>query len=291
MGRAGIMHSVAARCFWIMARKRKKNRSYKWLRLLLPFLVLLAVWLYENRPVAQSGKPASELATPKFTKSVKSQLIEHAGYTVSYNEQRRNPNWVAYELTAEEVAGKESRGSDFIRDPLVIGRQADDSDYRKSGWDRGHLAPAGDMKWSPKAMEESFYMSNISPQNNNLNRGVWKSIEEKVRDIAVKYGSVIVVTGPVFTTKKGLGSIGKNRVLIPNAFYKALLVDDGGYETIGFYCENVAGKKALSSYAISVDQLEEITGIDFFPALPDDVEDIAENHYDLKVWGIKNKKK
>ena len=256
-------------------------------------LIALVLWLYENRSrtVIPSGKLSAELVVPGFVKSVKSQIIGHLGYTVSYNEQRRNPNWVAYELTAKEVAGQESRGDDFVKDPQVIGRQADDSDYRNSGWDRGHLAPAADMKWSPEAMAESFYMSNISPQNNNLNRGVWKQIEEKVRDIAVEYGSVIVVTGPVFTTKKGLGSIGKNRVLIPNAFYKVLLVDNGGYETIGFYCENIAGKKALSSYVMSVDQIEEITGIDFFPALPDDVENVVESRYDLKVWRIKAPKK
>jgi endonuclease G len=256
-------------------------------------LIALALWLYENRSraVTPSGKLPAELVMPELVKSVKSQIIGHLGYTVSYNEQRRNPNWVAYELTAEEVAGLESRGDDFVKDPQVVGRQADDSDYRKSGWDRGHLAPAADMKWSPEAMAESFYMSNISPQNNNLNRGVWKQIEEKVRDIAVEYGSVIVVTGPVFTTKKGLGSIGKSRVLIPNAFYKVLLVDNGGYETIGFYCENIAGKKALSSYVMSVDQIEEITGIDFFPALPDDVENVVESRYDLKAWSIKAAKK
>ena len=279
-----------------MAKKKKGRNggSLKWLWVVLFIILLAAVYFYVNRTsdaACATRGTSLELAIPTFIKSTKSQVIEHVGYTVSYNEQRRNPNWVAYELTAEEASGSEPRGNDFVPDPMVIGRQANDNDYKKSGWDRGHLAPAADMKWSAQAMEESFYLSNISPQNNNLNRGVWKSIEEKVRDWAVKYGSVLVVTGPVFTTKKGLGYIGKNRVMIPNAFYKVLLVDNGDYEAIGFYCENVAGKKSLSSYVMSVDQIEEISGIDFFPALSDDVEEVVESRYDLQVWGIKGKKR
>lgn len=277
-----------------MVKKKKNRNNIKWLWILLFIIAAAATYFYITRPsdVACSARELSlKLAIPEFTKSTKSQVIEHVGYTVSYNEQKRNPNWVAYELTAEEVAGTVKRGDDFVRDPLVIGRQADDSDYRKSGWDRGHIAPAADMKWSGQAMEESFYMSNISPQNNNLNRGVWKSIEETVRDIALKYGSILVVSGPVFTTKNGLGHIGKNRVMVPNAFYKVLMVDNGGYEAIGFYCENVAGRKSLSSYVMSVDQIEEIAGIDFFPALPDEVEEVVESRYNLPVWGIKGKKR
>lgn len=275
-----------------MAKKKKKGQGGMLLKLLVA-VVAVAAWLYrDNLPIAAGGGLGMEYAIPQFTKSVKSQVIEHEGYTVSYNEQRRNPNWVAYELTKEEAGGKEPRNGDFVPDPLVVGRQATDDDYRKSGWDRGHLAPAADMKWSAKAMEESFYLSNISPQNNNLNRGVWKSIEELVRENAVKHGSVVVVTGPVFTTKKGLGCIGKNRVMIPNAFYKALLVEsEGVYGCVGFYCENVAGKKGLETYAMTIDQLEEITGLDFFHKLPDDVENRIEGAYNPSTWGLKKGKK
>lgn len=236
------------------------------------------------------GDICLELAIPQFTKSTKSQVIEHIGYTVSYNEQRRNPNWVAYELTGEEVDGKEPRASKFVPDPLVKGRQAVDKDYKHSGWDRGHHAPAADMKWSKQAMDESFYLSNISPQNHNLNSGVWKSIEELTRDNAQRYNRILVVTGPVFTSKNGLGSIGDNRVLIPNAFYKVLLAYDGGYTGIGFYCENVAGKKSLDYYAKSIDEIEDITGIDFFHLLPDDIESSIESRYEWNDWEIQQKK-
>ena len=274
-----------------MAKKRNKKSSYKLLKLLICVAIILLAFLFtkRNEPKSSSGEINFELAIPQFTKSTKSQVIEHVGYTVSYNEQRRNPNWVAYELTSEEVDGTEPRGSKFIPDPDVVGRQAVDADYKHSGWDRGHLAPAADMKWSEQAMDESFYLSNISPQNGNLNRGVWKSIEELTRDNAQKYGKILVVTGPVFTSKKGLGSIGDNRVLIPNAFYKVLLAYDNGYTGIGFYCENVAGKKKLNNYVKSIDEIEEITGIDFFHLLPDDVEAEVENVYDWSDWEIAGK--
>lgn len=266
-------------------KRRKKKSSNGWGKALL-FIILLAVTYFyaKEEGVFAPSMPADELIVPQFTKATESQIIEHIGYTVSYNQKRRNPNWVAYELTAEEVLGDEERSDDFIPDPEVRGRQATDEDYKKSGWDRGHLAPAADMKWSKQAMTESFYLSNISPQNNNLNRGVWKSIEELTRENATRYGKVLVVTGPVFTTGKGLGSIGHNKVAIPNSFFKVLLIDNGGYRGIGFYCKNVAGRKRLSSYAMSIDSIEEITGIDFFPTLPDDIENSVEKEFDWNVW-------
>lgn len=275
-----------------MAKKRAHNSKYLLLKTAILIAIVLLALLYPSKGGQKSNdgndKLGIELAIPQFTKSTKSQVIEHVGYTVSYNEQRRNPNWVAYELTAEEVDGTEPRGSKFIPDPSVAGRQAVDNDYRNSGWDRGHLAPAADMKWSEQAMDESFYLSNISPQNGNLNRGVWKNIEELTRDNAHHYGEILVVTGPVFTSKKGLGYIGNNRVLIPNGFYKVLLAYDNGYTGIGFYCENVAGKKKLDTYARSIDEIEEITGIDFFHNLPDDIETEVESTFDWNKWKTAN---
>lgn len=278
-----------------MAARRKKkkkkdiskDRLYRFL--LVVVIALIAGCLTkknENHSTTAepTGELSIELAIPKLDKAIVSQVIEHTGYTVSYNRKRRNPNWVAYELTAEEVDGKEPRNGDFIPDPDLKGAQATDEDYKNCGWDRGHLAPAADMKWSKEAMEESFYLSNISPQNNNLNRGVWKSIEELTRDAAVKHKNVLVVTGPVFTKEKGLGKIGKNKVLIPNGFYKVLLINDCGYKGIGFYCENKAGKKKLSSYAVSIDSIEHITGIDFFHMLPDEIENTVESEYNWNVW-------
>ena len=270
-----------------MAKRKKKKNSFKRIigTLLTLTLVLVAGCFGVNNRVTESGADINlELAIPQFTKATESQTIEHAGYTVSYNRKLRNPNWVAYELTAAEVKGEEPRNGDFIPDPDVKGTQATDNDYKRSGWDRGHLAPAADMKWSEQAMKESFYLSNIAPQNNNLNRGVWKSIEELTREVADRYENVLVVTGPAFRSPKGKGTIGKNKVVIPDAFYKVLLIDDNGYKGIGFWCENVAGKKKLKTYARSIDEIEELTGLDFFHRLPDEIEEKVESVYDWNVW-------
>ena len=278
-----------------MAARRKKkkkkdiskDRLYRFL-LIVVIALIVGCLTKKNENHSTTAEPAGELsielAIPKIDKAIVSQVIEHTGYTVSYNRKRRNPNWVAYELTADEVEGEEPRDGDFIPDPDVRGCQAADDDYRRSGWDRGHLAPAADMKWSEQAMKESFYLSNISPQNNNLNRGVWKSIEELTRNAAKRYNNVLVVTGPVFKSEKGKGTIGDNKVMIPDAFYKVLLINDFGHKGIGFYCENVAGKRKLNSYARSIDEIEEITGIDFFHRLPDEIEEKTESEYGWELW-------
>lgn len=230
--------------------------------------------------------PCDDLATPLFTTSTNSQIIKHKGYTVSYNTDTRNPNWVGYTLTNEEVQGSVKRDDGFCCDPQVKGAQACDDDYKNSGYDRGHLAPAADMKWSKEAMEESFYLSNVSPQNKNLNRGVWKKLEELCRDKAELYGEVVIVTGPVFNGKKHK-TIGENRVAVPDAFFKVVLSNyNGKPRAVGFYFENKAGKKKLKEYAKSIDEIEAITSLDFFSSLPDDIEDEMEKNFSAPFWGI-----
>ena len=206
------------------------------------------------------------------------------GYTVSYNKETRLPNWVAYELTNEEVNGTVKRNGKFYPDPDAKGPQADYEDYRNTGWDKGHIAPAGDMKWDEQAMLESCYFTNICPQNHNLNGGDWRSLEEKCRYYARCYGNVYIAAGPIVGENKN-GVIGKNLVVVPDAFYKVLLVyKDGKYEGIGFYFENIAGHKPLPTYAKTIDEIETMTGIDFFFMLPDDIENTVESTVDETFW-------
>jgi endonuclease G len=218
------------------------------------------------------------------------QIIEHIAYTVSYNSDWKIPNWVAYELTGEEVAGIEPRGNHFIPDPEVpFGKSATTGDYKNSGWDRGHMAPAGDMKWSKQAMKESFYLSNICPQNKNLNSGIWKDLEEQIRSLAVQKGRIYVVCGPIVS--KQPKTIGANKVAIPDAFFKVLLQkSDEKYANIAFLFANESGRKPLSTYAMSVKEMQIITDIDFFPALPDSIENVVENRVDFMEWTIDAKK-
>ena len=214
------------------------------------------------------------------------QIIAHVGFTLGYNSRTRLPNWVAYELTRAEVSGEEPRGSHFRPDPQARGVQAANDDYRNSGWDKGHMCPAGDMKWSKQAMNESFYFTNICPQNRNLNRGDWKDLEELCRDLASRYGNLYIVCGPVVGQAKN-GRLGANAVTIPDGFYKALLAKTpNGYTAIGFYFENAAGSRNLNYYARTIDQIEAMTHIDLFPALPDAIEQSIESNFTLSHWGI-----
>lgn len=216
-------------------------------------------------------------------------VIVHKGYTVSYNADWKIPNWVAYELTDVEVAGEEPRGKKFVPDPMVPKYEsATTDDYKGSGFDRGHMAPAADMKWHPQAMRESFYLSNICPQNHNLNGGVWKDLEEQVRDLAEQKGRIYVVCGPIVSDD--YQTIGANKVVVPSAFFKVLLQEENGQiHTIGFVYENVAGRRPMSTYAMTVDEVEERTGIDFFPSLPDEIEKKVEAEVDFTKWTVKNK--
>ena len=224
---------------------------------------------------------------PRLKNKQKEQVIKHEGYTVSYNSEYRIANWVAYELTATEAKSKKTeRSNKFVPDPQVKGSTAMNEDYTRSGYDRGHLAPAGDMKWSAKAMRESFYLSNICPQKPKLNRGIWKDLEEQCRLWALDNGSLLIVTGPVITGD--MKRLGKNRVAIPKAFYKVLCYHtEKGYKGIGFLFENRDYKdNSLKSMAIPIDSVEKATGIDFFPSIPDDQENEMEAAVDWSRWSF-----
>lgn len=229
----------------------------------------------------------SNIEIPDIQDDRSNRIITHKGFTLSYNYDLKIPNWVAYELTSVEVKGEVPRYDRFKPDPMVPqNATATTDDYKHSGWDRGHMAPAADMKWDEQAMRESFYLSNICPQNHNLNGGVWKDLEEQVRELATQKGRIFVVCGPIVDKKHE--TIGANKVAIPQAFFKVLLQEDNGeIHTIGFIYENKSGKKPMSTYAMTVDEVEKATKIDFFPSLPDKIEKKAESEVDFSKWTIK----
>lgn len=250
-------------------------------------LLLLYFFLCKSLCFAQDID-LTNIEIPTITVERSDRVITHKGYTVSYNYDWKIPNWVAYELTDIEVQGEVPRYDRFKPDPMVPqGVTATTNDYKYSGYDRGHMAPAADMKWDEQAMKESFYLSNICPQNPNLNGGVWKDLEEQVRDLAIQKGKIFVVCGPIVNDNPT--TIGENKVVVPHYFYKVLLQENNGkVYTIGFVYENISGRKPMSTYAMSVDDVEEMTGIDFFPSLPNKIEDKAEAEVDFSQWTIKN---
>ena len=239
------------------------------------------------KPSTKTFKIPANTEIPRLKEKRQEQVIKHEGYTVSYNSEYRIANWVAYELTATEAKSKKTeRSNKFVSDPQVKGATAMNEDYTRSGYDRGHLAPAGDMKWSAKAMRESFYLSNICPQKPKLNRGIWKDLEEQCRLWALDNGSLLIVTGPVITGD--MKRLGKNKVAIPKSFYKVLCYHtEKGYKGIVFLFENRDYKdNSLKSMVIPIDSVEKVTGIDFFPSIPDDQEKEMEATVDWSSWSF-----
>lgn len=228
-----------------------------------------------------------KLEIPKTKNSEK--IISHTGYSLLYNEKYKQANWVAYELTKEETNKIVERSNKFISDPKVRSVNAFDKDYKASGYDRGHLAPAGDMGWSATSMIESFYYSNMSPQLPGFNRGIWKKLEELVRTWAIENKAVYVVTGPVLA--KGLPTIGYNKIAVPNYYYKVILdYQKPNIKGIGFILPNESSKSLLQNYAVSIDSVEKVTGVDFFYLLKDQEEDLIEKELCINCWSWKIQK-
>jgi endonuclease G len=277
----------------MMARKKKKKLPY-WLYILIIIVAILGsdelksfIGLKTDqekieRPFVNTDM--GQLEIPSMPKGKQGQVIQRTGYTLAYDKKTKTPQWVAWELTKEETKGNHERTDKFLPDPNVEGAKVVTTDYTGSGYDRGHMAPAGDMKWSKKAMEESFYMSNICPQIHHLNTGDWNELEANTRKWARRYGSVYVTCGPIYNGSRRTQYIGKNRVKVPDAFFKVILIQSPKTTcALGFFFKNEAGQRPLNEYLVSVDYLEQTTGIDFFPSLPDELENTleAETHNSL----------
>lgn len=213
-----------------------------------------------------------------------SETIRHrTSYVVSYNHDTKQPNWVAWKLTTSMVKGNLPRAT-FMDDDDMPDPKGYKSDYYNSGFDKGHLCPAGDNKWSEKAMNDCFLMTNMCPQNHGLNAGVWNSIEQQCRNWAKKYGLVYIVCGPLFLNQQHR-KIGRNKVVVPDAFFKVVLRVGKNPQAIGFICRNKSQKgKTKADFVNSVDEVERITGYDFFSKLPDNIENKVEASADISQW-------
>lgn len=233
---------------------------------------------------AGAAEADDKLVMQTSPKGTPEQILKRTGYVASYNKTTLLPNWVAWHLTAERTEGSAKRsGVDFAEDTEVPEPRATDWDYYNSGYDRGYMCPAADNKWSKKAMEESFLFTNMCPQNGNLNRGDWNEMEMACRKWAKKYGDLYIVCGPILYKGKHK-TIGKNKVVVPEAFFKVVLRTGDNPQAIGFIYKNTSGNRPKDSYVNTVDEVERITGIDFFPSLPDNVEKNVEATADIANW-------
>jgi len=222
---------------------------------------------------------------PRQTGST-NEVVAHTAYTLSYDERHEVAAWVGHALRPEHLRDCVGRSNAFFIDPVLRAGSADGDDYRGSGYDRGHLAPAGDMKWSAAAMKESFYYSNITPQRPAMNRGKWMQLETLVRAWAKTQDEVIVIAGPVLGQLTG--AIGPNRVSVPALHFKVLLATRGGVrKAIGFVMDQDPQARDLSAYVLPVRDIERLAGWDFFPHLPRREQDRLETTVDMAAWDFR----
>lgn len=254
-----------------------------WIVIVFALIFLLGRFIYNDLyPAPKIEIQANGLTDVKLPSGMKNVVCHYSGFTSYFNPETHIPNCVAYEIIESETTGDEPRKKSFEADHTIDGC-AESSDYRNSGYDRGHMAPAADMKWSKEAMEESFLMTNICPQVKSLNSGIWHRLEQRVREWAARDSSIIVVCGPIFTPGKPVEQIGEIGVAVPHRFFKALYAP-GRNIGIAFIFDNDKVKGELRKYAVTIDSVERETGLDLFYNLPDDIENEVENQCNYKLW-------
>ena len=258
--------------------------------------------LYDTRAVATVEGQQAKAKTvvmyemPAPLKDRPEQILKRTGYTTSYNSRTKNPNWVAWHLTKGHTYGSNQRENEvFTEDEGVQAPRATNNDYYNSRYDRGHMCPAGDNKWDKLAMEQSFLFTNVCPQNHGLNKYEWNDLEIQCRSWAREYGAIDIVCGPIYNSqgerfKVGGSSqdaqktIGPHKVWVPDAFFKVILCRQGRPKAIGFIYRNEGVKQSREEAVRSVDEIERLTGIDFFPSLDDAIEDRIEASASLNGW-------
>ncbi len=210
-------------------------------------------------------------------------IVSHTHYSLSYSEKHEQAEWVAYELKREHISSNEFKRPYFEIDKKVRSQSADWRNYKKSGYDRGHLCPAGDRRFSRDAFNETFLTSNVTPQNHEFNSGIWNTLEQKVRYWAKKYDGVYVVTGGILS--EDLSGIGYEHVSVPEYFYKVILDRTATPpKMIAFLIPHKDSDRSLKEFVVPTDEIERRTGIDFFPKLEDGIESSLEASASTNQW-------
>ena len=213
-------------------------------------------------------------------------IIHHNGFSLSYNEKHEQAEWLAYYLSDTDISYVTRKRPYFVEDPKVTTRSASWKNYKNSGYDKGHLCPAADKKYDERLYHETFYTSNVSPQLHAFNAGVWNKLENKIRYWAKKYHHLYVITGGVFNGD--LKTIGREKVSVPNAFYKIILdCEQPEMKAIAFLIPHKKTNQPLYHFVVSIDELETLTGIDFFKNLPEQTQNILETEANYKEWSFR----
>ena len=303
-----------------MAKRKKSSRKRKStiklpLSVIITLIIIVAiiagVWAYMHPaeakyyvqtwteqylgwPTRPSQQPAQPIPTTEGSDNLAfgvpgpaDTIIDREGYALGYSEEHEQARWVIYRMTYEEATTKATaRNDNFREDPEIPSGSATLADYRRSGYDRGHLAPAADMAYSVKTMDESFYLSNMSPQKGPFNQGIWRELEALVRSFAITERDIYIVTGPILpeTKTNETITIGPSKVTVPEAYYKVVWDRTEPMKMIGFVLPNEGSSKSLKSFAVSVDKVEELTGLDFFSMLPKEQQEALESNITIDAW-------
>lgn len=248
------------------------------------FLAINASYTDNKTIPERPSTSAEQLGIVILPADIPQQIKKFEGFTVSFNKENHTPNYVSWELLGSEIDDVTDRSNLFWRDEDIEGCP-DYKDYTRSGYDRGHMCPAADQKYSEKAMTDCFVMANMCPQDHNLNAGAWLTLENKERQWAKRDSALIIIAGPIYTTGQKTKKIGTSGVKVPDAFFKVLLAPFlNKPRAIAFVYPNASSPGNMQDYALSVDELETITGYDFFSSLSDDIEGKVEANYSFKEW-------
>jgi endonuclease G len=259
----------------------------------IAILILIGVFAYdlyfdkqaEYEVVLKGSATKNDTNLFFLPSSTTGQIVHHDGYSLSYSEVHEQAEWVAYELKKAHLENTNYKRPYFEIDHSVKTKAAHWRNYKNSGYDRGHLCPAGDKKYSQAAHDETFLTSNISPQRHDFNSGVWNRLEQKTRYWAGKYDGVFVISGGVLS--EGLETIGDEKVAVPNMFYKILIdANNKPIKALGFLLPHEDSDEPLWKFVTSIDTIEVLTGIDFFPELNDAIENKIEASSDYKNWSF-----
>lgn len=263
----------------------KKPLIILFLLLIVAGVVMMLAMRYRDteNPERADEKGSLTVDYARVPEGTPEQMVEYEGFRVSFNKDNHTPNWVAWELLGSETNGNEKRSNNFWQDPAVEGC-ATHYDYSYSGYDRGHLCPAADQKWSPKAMNDCFSMANMVPQDHALNSGAWATLENKERAWALRDSVIYIIAGPIYekADKKRIGDTG---VRVPSAFYKVIIApyvkEPRG---IGFIYPNMSSPGNMENYVMTIRDVEKLTGYDFFHNMPDDLEEAIETKASFRDW-------
>ncbi|ARV16066.1 DNA/RNA non-specific endonuclease [Polaribacter sp. SA4-12] len=260
---------------------------------IISVVILIAVYGYEQflnsneeGVLIEAGKTPKAITNQYFLPtSTTNQVVHHENYSLSYSEKHEQAEWVAYELKTAHLSKTNHKRPYFQIDNAVKTKAAHWRNYKKSGFDKGHLCPAGDRRFAKSAHDETFLTSNISPQEHQFNAGIWNRLEQKVRYWAKKNDGIFVITGGVL--ENNLKTIGSESVSVPEQFYKVILdKTNGSIKMLAFLMPHKESNLPLYKFVVSVDKIEALTGIDFFKELDDSIEDTLEKSSSYKNWSF-----